>query len=58
VAKKYAHLRKGGRSALVLSKDVGYGIGRMYGALSEIENIPYEIRSFRDIKDAREWLGV
>ena len=57
-AGKYAHLRKGGRTAFVLPKDISYGLGRMFETFAEIENIPYEIRSFRGINDAREWLGV
>ena len=58
VAKKYAHLRKGGKAALVFHDDLGFGIGRMFGILSELENISYEIRNFRDINDARKWLDL
>jgi len=56
VAAKFAHLREGGKAALVLPKDLSYGLGRMFETFSEIENIPYEIRSFRGIDEAREWL--
>ena len=58
VVRKTAIKRNGGKTALVFSKNIGYGLGRMYGALSEIEGIPFEYRSFRDIKDAEKWLGI
>ena len=57
VARKFAHMRKGGRTALVLHQDLSYGLGRMFEAFSEIESIPYEIRCFRGFIEAREWLN-
>lgn len=39
-AKKYAGLRKSGKTAFVLSSDLEYGLGRMYGTLSEIADHP------------------
>ena len=52
-------MRKGGKSAFVFSKDVEFGLGRMFEALSEgKEGMPVEYRSFRDINEAREWLCV
>ena len=56
--KKTATMRNGGKTALVFSKNIGFGMGRMYGAFSEIEGIPFEYRSFRNIEDAKTWLGV
>ena len=57
VARKFAHLRKGGRTALVLPQDLSYGLGRMFETFSEIESMPYEIRCFRGLIEAREWLN-
>jgi hypothetical protein len=50
--------RQGGRSAFVFDSDLEYGLGRMYQALSEIENVPIEFQTFRDIDEARQWLGL
>lgn len=33
--------RANGKTALVFSKDIGFGLGRMFGALSEIEDIQF-----------------
>ena len=54
----YADARKGGKTALVFSSDLGYGLGRMVETFSEIENMPFELRSFRSLEKAEEWLGV
>ena len=56
--KKTATIRNGGKTALVFSKNIGFGMGRMYGAFSEIEGLPSEYRSFRSIEDAKIWLGI
>ena len=57
-AKEYAHLRKDGKTAHVLSRDIDYGIARMYQAYSEIERFQFEVGVFRDMKEALQWLGV
>jgi len=58
VARKFAETRKGGKSALVFSTDSEYGLGRMFEAFTELDAFPVEIRSFRSMKDAMEWLGI
>ncbi len=55
-AKKYS--RKGGKTALVFSKDIDFGIGRMLEAFAEMEAYDYEFGSFRNRKDAKEWLDI
>ncbi len=55
-AKKYS--RKGGKTALVFSKDVDFGIGRVLKAFAEIEGYDYEFGIFRDMEDAEKWLGI
>ncbi len=55
-AKKYS--RKGGKTALVFSKDIDFGIGRELEAFAEIESYDYEFGSFRNRKDAEKWLGI
>jgi hypothetical protein len=56
--KQYHHLRKGGKTAMVISKDLDYGLTRIYQAYAETEGIAFEIRIFRDMEKAKEWLGV
>jgi hypothetical protein len=53
-----ANAREGDKTALVFSTDFGYGLGRMIETFSEIENMPFELRSFRSFEKAEEWLGV
>lgn len=56
--KSHSHLRKGGKTAMVLNRDVDYGITRMYQAYAEIEKIDFELQTFRDMNDAKQWLGI
>jgi hypothetical protein len=53
----YADRRRGGRTAVVCSKEVDYGISRMFQAFASLGRIPFEIEVFRDIRGAREWLN-
>ena len=55
-AKKYS--RKGGKTALVFSKDIDFGIGRMLEVFGEIEGYDYVFGSFRDKEEARKWLDT
>ena len=57
-AKGYSHLRAGGKTAIVISKDLNFGISRMFQSYAENDKIAFEIRVFRDIERAKEWLGV
>ena len=56
--KEYAHSRTSGKSALVVSKDLGYGLARIFEAFVEFEKFPFELRSFRTLKDAKEWFAI
>jgi hypothetical protein len=44
------------RVALVVSGDLGFGLARMYQAFRSESAI--ELRVFRDLASAREWLGL
>jgi hypothetical protein len=48
--------RKGGKTAVVASSDLQYGLSRILGTLYEIENFPTQLRIFRIIDEAMEWL--
>ena len=56
VAKSYAHLRKNGRTALVVNRDLSFGLSRMYETLSEVKEHPIHHRVFRDMDKALAWL--
>ena len=55
-AKKYS--RKGGKTALVFSKDIDFGIGRMLQTLGEIEEYDYVFGTFRNREEAMKWLDT
>ena len=56
--KEHSHVRAGGKTAIVISKNLDFGISRMYQAYAEREKIDFEIGVFRDIEKAVLWLGV
>ncbi len=56
--KKYSHLRRDGKTAIVLLRDVDFGISRMYQTYADVEKIDFEINVFRDVNEAKQWLGV
>jgi hypothetical protein len=43
------------RVALVVSRDIDFGLARMYEAYSQ--ELPFDIQIFKDIKDAEQWLN-
>jgi hypothetical protein len=56
-AGKYNEARKGGKAALVSTEAFLFGLERMYGILTEIKDSPVEHRAFRNMEDAKEWIG-
>ena len=57
-AKKNTGKRKEGKTAIVGSKDIEYGLARMYEAYTGLENLPYEYKIFKNVDEAKEWLGI
>ena len=55
-ARGFDPLRWGDRLAIVVSGDVGLGVARQYQAM-RMES-PYEIRLFRNVEEAKEWLAI
>ncbi len=57
---RYGQKRKGGRTALVLSGDLEFGLGRMFSSFIEMEmekeENPFEFRCFRNRAEAEAWL--
>ena len=54
--KQHRELRKSGKTALVVSTDVGFGLGRMYGTFAEIQNLSHSVHVFRSMDEAMKWL--
>jgi hypothetical protein len=42
--------------ALVGSKNINIGLGKVFGAFAQMAGLPYTYKSFRNIDDARKWL--
>jgi len=53
-----APTRGSGRTAMVVSSDADLGTGRMVETLLETEGFEVSVRFFRDMTEAREWLGL
>jgi hypothetical protein len=49
--------RVGGKTCIVTSSDLAYGLARMYSALKESQNLPYETKPFKDMESALKWLN-
>ena len=58
VFKEPAEVGRIGKSALVFSDNLSYGIGRMIEVYFSMEKITVEIQCFRSLKEARQWLGI
>ena len=56
-AGEYNEVRKGGKAALVSTETFLFGLERMYGILTELKDSPVEHRAFRNMEDAKEWIG-
>ncbi len=47
---------RGHKTAIFAPEDLPFGMSRIYEALSEVSDAPSEVRVFRTIEEAREWL--
>ncbi len=50
--------RPGGKTALVFTTDIGFGLGRMFGTFRELQGAATQYRTFRSRDDAERWLGA
>ena len=57
VTRQYADRRAGGKTALVFSSAIGYGLGRMFEQLRHASGAQVAYRAFREREKAMEWLG-
>jgi hypothetical protein len=61
VGMKYQHRfaeREGGKTAIVASENLEYGLMRASENLSEMYDYSFEIRTFRALGEAEEWLAL
>lgn len=56
LGKAKAHLRKNGKTALIVKNKLSYGMSRKYEILSEIEQHQIQHRVFTDLDEAIAWL--
>ena len=55
-AKQHSEVRVAeGKTAIIVSKDLEYGISRMAQTLTEIKNFPFKVEIFRSIEIAIQW---
>ncbi|MCP3875060.1 MAG: hypothetical protein GY699_18150 [Desulfobacteraceae bacterium] len=52
----YADKRPFGKTAIVSSDDLIFGLSRMYELNKDEDNLPFKTRTFRDIDKAYKWL--
>ena len=55
--KHHSEKRSGGKTALVVSGDLEYGLSRMAQALAEIKSLSFQMEIFRSFKEAIQWIG-
>lgn len=55
--KDLADIRKGGKTAIVSSNSLEYGLSRMLEAFYDLERVPFEVQVFRTMDEAMEWLA-
>jgi len=53
----HSEKRSGGKTALVASGDLEYGLSRMAETLAEIKNISIQVKTFRSFNEAIQWFG-
>ena len=58
-SKAFADMRKGGKTAVVASKDtLAFCLSRMREMLAEAEGMPFAFCTFHDRAEAQRWLGL
>ena len=54
--KRAAQDHMGRKVALVGSKRINIGLGKIFGAFAEMAGLPFTYKSFRDLEQAHKWL--
>ena len=58
VNKALGGVRRGGKTALILTSDLAFGLGRVYETLMQLREAPFELQAFRSLEEAGAWLGI
>ena len=56
-AARHGKVRQSGKTAVIVSSQLQYGLARMAEAFGEFANIPFAFRVFKDREDAVDWLN-
>ncbi len=54
--RRFSEMRTGGKTAIVAPADITFGLTRMYEFVTEVQDLPFETRTFRSASEAYEWL--
>jgi len=54
--KKKGHAKRRGKTALVSTSDLDFGLSRMAENYAESENLPWQIQAFRTMAEALKWI--
>ncbi len=52
----HSEKRAGGKTAVVVSRDLEYGLARVLDTLRDIRKLPYQLEIFRSVEEANQWL--
>lgn len=55
--KEFAHLRDGGKTAILAPADIEFGMARMVELMTQFKEELIETRVFRTMKDLNQWLS-
>ena len=55
--RQHAEKRSGGKTVILVSKDLEYGVSRMIQTLIELKGIPFKTEIFKSFEEAMQWLG-
>ena len=58
VVRKLSGIRKGGKTAIVVSRDFWFGLERMYKILAGIDKMPAEYFISCSLEDCCRWLSI
>jgi len=53
----HGETRVGGKTAVVATEDLTFGLSRVYETLKEAEQLPFQTSVFRSLDDAYAWLS-
>ena len=53
----FTDVRAGGQTAIVVAREVDFGLCRMFQAFAEMAELPFALLVARDIDEAGRWLG-